>query len=107
MQCRESLTTNFSTAFLNRCTAFFCDKTGQHFVAVRWYKEVGAEPLHPVVKLAQLELAPANMIDSYDILPMECVANGALIIKKGNYYWALQSPRETVRYEALNTDTHA
>jgi hypothetical protein len=47
------------------------------------------------------------MLDSYDILPMECVANGALLIKKGNYYWALQSPRETVRYEALNTDTHA
>jgi hypothetical protein len=36
---------------------------------------------------------------------MDCVVNGALLIKKGNFHWALQSPRETERYTALNTGT--
>ena len=86
---------------------FFRDADGKHFVAVRWYTESGSEPLDPVVKLARLKLAPPLLLNSYDILPMQCVANGALVIQKGKYHWALQSPRETKRYVALNTGTQA
>jgi hypothetical protein len=72
-------------------------------MAVQWYTEVGPHPLHPIALLAQLKLAPDHLLNSYDILPMSVIINGAYLVEKDEFYWAIQSPREQERYIATNS----
>ena len=72
-------------------------------MAVQWYTEYGPAPVHHIALLAQLKLAPDRLLNSYDILPMHVIVNGAYLIQKGEFYWAIQSPREQKRYIAMNS----
>ena len=87
----------------NRCHAFFKDSVGNFFMAVQWYTEFGPDPVHEISLLAQLKLAPDNLLNSYDILSVTAVVNGAFLIQNGEFYWAIQSPREQKRYITMNT----
>jgi hypothetical protein len=72
-------------------------------MAVQWYTEVGAQPVHHIALLAQLRLAPDRLLNSYDVLPISVIINGAYLIQKDEFYWAIQSPREQERYIATNS----
>jgi hypothetical protein len=71
-------------------------------MAVQWYTEIGPDPVHHIALLAQLKLAPDNLLNSYDILPISAIINGAYLVRNGEFYWAIQSPREQKRYIAMN-----
>ena len=71
-------------------------------MAVQWYTEVGPHTIHPIALLAQLKLAPDNLLNSFDILPMSGIINGAYLIENDAFHWAIQSPREQERYIAIN-----
>ena len=88
--------------YFGKCLAFFEDANSNVFVGVRWYEPADeGEPLpliDPIVRLAKLKLSPGNITRSYGIMPAHSIRNGALIMKRNEYYWALQSPREEAEY---------
>ena len=86
---------------------FLRDGKGDHFFALQWYSEVGKTPIHPIALLPQLVLAPTNNIDSYDVMPISSIVNGALLLENGGFHWAIQSPRELQRYIAINSPDNA
>jgi hypothetical protein len=90
------------TLFSRRCLAFMTDEREDAFIAVRWYKEKTTFPVHAVLELPALEIASAKMVNSYSVLPVHCVVNGALLIKCGGTTWAVQSPREEVQFIRAN-----
>ena len=85
-----------------RCIAFFEDSKGNHFVLLRWYNEKGRFPSGQISLLSHFSIADPLKTRSYDVLPIECVVNGALMIPNGTDHWALMSPREHAAYNALN-----
>ena len=80
--------------------AFFADANANVFVGVRWYEpaDAGENLIDPIVRLAKLQLSPGNLSRSYGIMPVQSIRNGALIIKRNESFWALQSPREEREY---------
>ena len=84
--------------YFARCQAFFKDGEDEHYVAVRWYAQTASPPPGTVLELPALTLAPENRTDSYSILPVECIINGAVLILHRGHYWAVQSPREEYAY---------
>jgi hypothetical protein len=60
--------------------------------------------IDPVARLPKLQLAPSNDVASYDVMPAKTIINGALLIEKDGFYWAIQSPRELARFEEINSD---
>ena len=74
------------------------DGNEDHFVALRWYAEVQRIPDGAVLEMPCLQLAPEQRMDSYSILPVECIINGAVLIELNGVCWAVQSPREEVEY---------
>jgi hypothetical protein len=89
--------------FFARCHAFFRDSQDKHYVALQWYTAIGNSAVHPIALLPQLHFAPDNDLASYDVLPVSCIVNGALLIQNGENHWALLSPREQAKYIATNS----
>ena len=85
--------------------AFLKNGVGKYFVVLRWYTEKGRHPSEPIALLPHLVLAPPLLTKSYDVLPIDCVLNGALMIPHGKEHWALMSAREHAAYNALNAST--
>ena len=81
-----------------RCQAFFKDSLDEHYVAVRWYAQTRTTPPGVVLELPCLNVAPENRTDSYSVLHVECIVNGAVLFWRDGYYWAIQSPREEYAY---------
>jgi hypothetical protein len=88
-----------------RCCAFFEDKAGNHFVAVHWYDKVANSSSHFNMKarLGKVQLAHPTRLDSFDIVPVGAILNGALLVRDRGMkqgpnihpqYWVRQSPRE-------------
>jgi len=86
--------------YFGQCMAFFEDANANVFVGVRWYEPAheGDNFIDPIVRLAKLKLSPVNNTRSYGIMPVQSIRNGALIIKRNEDFWALQSPREEREY---------
>ena len=84
---------------------------------LRWYTDVGRDPLHPIAGLPHLRLDPADQTKSYDALPVDAIRNGALLVpglsdQPDGEFWAMESTREraertqfqlTTRERALRT----
>ena len=87
---------------LRRCVVFFKNNIGEHFALLRWYTEVGTYPADLVSMLPHLRLADPFLTKSYDVLPVSCIMNGALLVPNGQAHWALMSPREHAEYELMN-----
>ena len=85
-----------------RCVAFFADSKGNHFVLLQWYTEKGRFPSGQISLLPHLRMSDPLKTRSYDVLPIGCVVNGALMVPNGKDHWALMSPREHAAYDALN-----
>ena len=71
---------SFYTNMYIRCVAFFKNNKGEHFALLRWYTEVGRYPLEPIPILPHLRLADPSLTKSYDVLPVSCIMNGALLV---------------------------
>ena len=80
------------------------NNSGEHYVLLRWYTEIGRYPVELVPMLPHLRLADPFLTKSYDVLPVNCILNGALLVPHGKEHWALMSPREHAAYESMNTD---
>ena len=50
--------------------------------------------------LASLTIADEHRTKSFDIVPVNSIVNGALVITMGDTAWAMLSPREAVEYRA-------
>lgn len=66
---------------------------------LRWYTDVGRDPLHPIAGLPHLRLDPADQTKSYDALPVDAIRNGALLVpglsdQPDGEFWAMESTRE-------------
>lgn len=86
-----------------RCIHFMRDSRGAHFVALRWYKETTrgfAE--HEDTGTIRLRIAPPEQPNSYSVMPVNCIVNGAYIIDWKGYSWVIQSPREDAFYARTN-----
>ena len=70
------------------------DTDGEHYVALHWYAEPPIHPEGSVLDLIALNLSRDDESKSYSILPEKCIINGAVLIKRHDTYWAIQSPRE-------------
>jgi hypothetical protein len=81
-----------------RCRAFFIDAVDDHYVLVKWYGTVGDAPINGLAGLASLKLADETQTKSFDIMPVNSIINGALVVNMGDHAWAMQSPREAVEY---------
>ena len=53
-----------------------------------------------ITGLASLTLADEHRTKSFDIVPVNSIANGVLVITMGDKAWAMLSPREAVEYRA-------
>jgi hypothetical protein len=86
--------------YFGKCMVFFKDANANLFVGVRWYEpaDEGENLIDPIVRLAKLKLSPVHNSRGYGIMPIQSIRNGALIIKRNEYFWALQSPREEREY---------
>jgi hypothetical protein len=82
--------------------AFMMDGGGHIFAALRWYKEKRPFPPNVVLELPALELTPGHLAKSFSVLPIDCIINGALLIKCKGTFWAVQSPREEQAYIRTN-----
>ena len=82
--------------------AFFRDAEDEHFVALRWFEETKKTPPGTVLELPSLNLAHEEQTKSYSVLPVDCIINGAVLIKCKGTYWAVQSPREEMAYARNN-----
>jgi hypothetical protein len=78
--------------------AFFRDAEDQHYVGLQWYEEPPNDPLGAVMELTALDITRENKSKSYNVLPAECIINGALLVKCNGAFWAVQSPREEMAY---------
>ena len=90
----------FGVVVLCRCVAFCKDNEDEFFVLLRWYDQIRVT--NPISLLPQLELAPEEDVESYDVQPVSSIVNGALLVESGGYHWALQSPRESSIFELMN-----
>jgi hypothetical protein len=81
--------------------AFMIDKADHLFIAVRWYKHKPFPP-NAILELLAFDLAPEDKTASYSVLPVDCIVNGALLIKCEGTFWAVQSPRELAAYIHTN-----
>ena len=90
--------------FFGRCLAFFCDAIGDHYVALRWFEASNGDRnvIDPIVLMPRLKESCPTAHASYGIMNVEALLNGALLIPNGDFYYALQSPRETDVYLAKN-----
>ena len=86
-----------------RCVAFFSDCSSRHYVGVHWYVKVGTQHLDLKSRLQKVTAMTPNEYASYDILPVEAILNGALLVQDRGMkrrpqdapqYWVRQSPRE-------------
>ena len=85
-----------------KCVVFLKDNQEEYFVLLQWYDQVGRQPFDSVSGLVQLVLRPPNVTQSYSIMPITCIVNGAIITPSENKLWVLLSPRETSAYELTN-----
>jgi hypothetical protein len=85
-----------------KCVVFLKDNLEEYFVLLQWYDQVGRQPFDSVSGLVQLVLRPPNVTQSYSIMPITCIVNGAIITRSENKLWVLLSPRETSAYELTN-----
>ena len=85
--------------FFALCEAFFQDADGVHYVGLRWLDKAGPDEVDEIVRLPRLKLRPSGLRNSYSIMPAASIANGALLIAQGDFYWAVMSPREQAAYE--------
>ena len=81
-----------------RCRAFFVDARENHFALVQWYGTVGNEAINKGAGLPMLKLEDEKNTRSYDIMPVNSIVNGALLVTMGNHAWAMMSPREIAEY---------
>ena len=98
---RHSTFTNQKNAYPTkngRCRAFFVDARENHFALVQWYGTVGNEAINKGAGLPMLKLEDEKNTRSYDIMPVNSIVNGALLVTMGNHAWAMISPRETAEY---------
>ena len=87
-----------------RCVAFFRDAADEHFVAVHWYENAGRSPIDFKARLSKVKPMSPTSHDSYDIMPVGSILNGALLVqdrgivynsnKQQPQFWVRQSPRE-------------
>lgn len=86
-----------------RCVAFFRDRAGEHYVAVHWYEKAGTRQVDTKARLVKVKPMAVNRVDSYDIMPVGSILNGALLVQDRGmknrpgaqpHYWVRQSPRE-------------
>lgn len=91
--------------YFGKCVAFFRETdSDKHYVVLRWYKEIGRDPIHSNILLARLRLEPPDQTKSYDVVPVDSIINGALLVPTGTTdHWALMSPREQAAYAAMNS----
>ena len=89
-------------AYFGACLCFFVDSRGEHYVALRWLREIQGTVLHPDSRIVPLRLSPVAETSSYSVLPVSAIANGALIAQTGSRIWACLSPREEDAYTATN-----
>jgi len=89
-------------AYFGACLCFFVDSRGEHYVALRWLREIQGTVLHPASRLVPLRLSPVAETQSYSVLPVSAIANGALIAQTGSRIWACLSPHEEGAYIATN-----
>ena len=89
--------------YFARCVAFISNSKGAHFVLLRWYTSIGRYASELIPMLPHLRLAPPFLTQSYDVLPVDCILNGALLVPNAKDYWAMMSPRELLAYEAMNS----
>ena len=90
--------------YFGRCLAFFCDAIGDHYVALRWFEASNGDRnvIDPIVLMPRLKESCPTAHASYGIMNVEALLNGALLIPNGDYFYALQSPRENDVYLARN-----
>ena len=81
---------------------FFKDSNGEHFVAVRWLKEVPGVIIDPITRLAPLTMSPPASTDSYSVLPSNAIQNGAVVLSAEGKLYPLMSPREDQTYRMSN-----
>ena len=89
--------------------AFFRDKHGSVFIAVRWYQNVTANgkaidetAMLPRLKLTKINVTLRDVLQSVSILPAASIINGALLVPYNDEYWAMQSTMEQGQYIANN-----
>ncbi len=85
-----------------KCVVFLKDNKDDYFVVVQWYDAVGRQPFDSVSGLPQLVLRPPGVPKSYSVMPINCIVNGAIIVRSENKFWVLLSPREAKAYEQSN-----
>jgi hypothetical protein len=92
-----------SRYYFARCEAFFHDSKGRMYIGLRWYDQSGPDIIDATVLLPRLKLRPHDQARSYSVLPVSCVANGALLIANGQHHCAIMSPRELNEHVSFNT----
>jgi hypothetical protein len=90
--------------YFARCLAFFRDNIGDHYVAVRWFEAANGDRnvIDPIVQMPRLQETCFTAPESYGVMPVDALLNGALLIPIGDIFYALQSPREQDIYLARN-----
>ena len=86
-------------SYILRCRAFFVDAADDHYVLVQWHDTVGDAPINGLAGLAKLKLADEKQTKSFDIMPVNSILNGALVVTMGDHAWAMQSTREASEYK--------
>jgi hypothetical protein len=85
---------------VGRCLCFLRDDQGKVFVCLQWFDDFGqAVPEDPSTRLCLLKLLPITEYDSYDIISVEDIISGALVLPSTNAqnssdYYLVQTPRE-------------
>ena len=86
-----------------QCIHFMEDTRGDCFVALRWYLETTNNFNYDSDTGAiRLALSPADRTDSYSVMPVSSILNGACIFAWEGYSWVVQSPREDKAYARTN-----
>ena len=65
---------------------------------MQWYGTVGDEAINKKAGLSMLKLEDEKNTRSYDIMPVNSIVNGALLVTMGNHAWAMMSPQEITEY---------
>ena len=79
-----------------KCIHFMEDARGECFVALRWYLETTSNFNYDSdTGTLRLTLSPADRIDSYSVMPVSSILNGARIFAWEGYSWVIQSREKT------------
>ena len=65
---------------------------------MQWYRTVGDSAIDERAGLPVLKLEEDKHTKSFDIMPVNSIVNGALLVTMSDHAWAMMSPREIAEY---------